>query len=243
MKVPPKPKSQIYRAEITRLPELTTWRRFFRRLVKLLAQILTRFFLKISITGQENFPSSGSTLIVANHLGDADVVVGLALSPRPLELVMKSEIYSFPFLGWIFEQYGVIWIHRGRPDRKALRTAIQALEQERMVCIAPEGRESLTGSLEKGTRGAAYLAYQSQAPILPITYTNTENWRIINNLKHFKKTDITITIGRTFNLEIDGNQRNALNSGTQEIMRRLASQLPKQYRGVYLTKEAIDDGG
>lgn len=211
-------------------------------MIKLIAQLLAKLLLKFSITGQENFPLSGSTLVVANHLGDADVILGLALSPRPLELVMKSEIYDFPILGWLFEQYGVIWVHRGLPDRRALRAAIQALGDDRMVCIAPEGRESLTGSLEEGTRGAAYLAIKSQATILPVTYTNTENWRIIDNLKRFKKTEITITIGAAFELEMDPRHSNALASGTQEIMQRLASQLPQRYRGFYQNlKESIDD--
>ncbi len=172
--------------------------------------------------------------MVANHLGDADVVLGLAFSPRPLELIAKAELYDFPVLGWILDQYGVIWIHRGQPDRRALRAAIQALEEKRLVCIAPEGRESLSGSLEEGTRGAAYLAYKSHAPILPVTFTHTENWRVITNIKHLKKTHITITIGKAFHLETGTSQKQTLDAGTQRIMHQLADQLPEHYRGVYL---------
>jgi 1-acyl-sn-glycerol-3-phosphate acyltransferase len=235
-KTPPKPKSEKFRPEITRLPVLTLQRRIFRRLVKWLAQAITWLFCKVKMTGFENYPAEGAALLVANHLGDADVVVGLAYSPRPLELIVKSEIFDFPILGWVFEQYGVIWIHRGQPDRRALRAAIQALDQGRLVCIAPEARESLSGSLEEGTRGAAYLAHKSRAPILPVTYTQTENWRILENLNHFKKTEITITIGKAFHLTAEGSQKNVLDAGTQDIMQHLASQLPEHYRGVYLSQ-------
>ncbi len=46
--------------------------------------------------------------MVSNHLGDADVLLGIALSPRPLELIAKAELYDFPILGWIL---GTIWSH------------------------------------------------------------------------------------------------------------------------------------
>lgn len=232
--LPAKPITEKYRPEITRLPVLTLRRRIVRRLVKTFAQCLTWLLAKVTITGQQHYPQTGAVLLVANHLGDADVVLGLAFSPRPLELIAKAELYDFPVLGWILEQYGVIWIHRGQPDRRALRAAIQALEENRLVCIAPEGRESLSGSLEEGTRGAAYLAYKSHAKVMPVTFTHTENWRVINNIKHLKKTHITITIGEAFDLETGISQKQILDDGTQRIMQQLAAQLPEQYRGVYL---------
>lgn len=237
----PKPKSETFRPQIVHLPVLTWQRRIFRRLVKTLAQRLVWLFIRVKITGQENFPERGAALMVSNHLGDADVILGIALSPRPLELIAKAELYDFPILGWILEQYGVIWIHRGQPDRPALRAALQALEQKRLVCIAPEGRESLSGNLEEGTRGAAYLALKSQVAVIPITYTHTENWRVIHNLKHLKKTDITITIGNAFQIKTNLAKKHQLDTGTQEIMQRLAAQLPQNYRGEYLTKEPTDD--
>lgn len=231
---PPKPKSQNYQPEITRLPDLTAQRKIFRKIIKFISLCLVRLFTRVTVIGIQNFPKDNSALVVANHLGDADAILGIALTPRPVELIATSKLFNFPILGWILDQYGVIWIHRGQPDRRALRAALQALQQQRLVCIAPEGRESLTGSLEEGTRGAAFLAYKSQAPIIPITYTQTENWRIISNIKHFKKTQITITIGKAFYLEPKSDRQNNLEAGTHEIMQRLAKQLPEEYRGAYL---------
>ena len=201
--------------------------------MRALARFLVWIFLKVTITGQENFPRQGPALLTANHLGDADAILGVALSPQPVELLVKAELYDFPILGWLLEKYGVIWIHRGQPDRRALRTAIQALNQGRLVSIAPEGRESLTGGLEEGIGGAAYLAYKSNVKIVPITFTHTENWRVFQNIKHFRKTRVTITVGLPFHLPADDDWRSLVDSGTQEIMQRLASQLPEQYQGVY----------
>ena len=70
----------------------------------------------------------------------------------------KIELYEIPLLGKVLDLYGVIWVRRGQPDRRALRAVMEAMDDKRMVAIAPEGRESLTGALEEGTGGAAYLA-------------------------------------------------------------------------------------
>ena len=59
--------------------------------------------------------------------------------------------------------YGTIWVHRGRPDRRALRAALNGLAEGRMLAIAPEGRESISGELEQGTDGAAYIALRQMS--------------------------------------------------------------------------------
>ncbi len=239
--LPPKPVSDRIRPEITHLPELTFARRLGRRFFLWLLRQLVRLCARCTVTGLENVPKDGPALLVSNHLGDADMVVGLAFAPRPVELLSKAELHDFPVLGWLMDSYGVIWVHRGQPDRRALRAALDALSEGRLLAIAPEGRESLTGALEEGTGGAAYLAYKSGAPIVPVTFTGTENWRIYTNLKRLRRTQITLTIGTPFYLDAAQNRRDAIEAGTEKIMRRLASQLPPEYRGVYLLAEAESD--
>jgi 1-acyl-sn-glycerol-3-phosphate acyltransferase len=138
-----------------------------------------------------------------------------------------------PIVGSFLDAYGVIWVHRGQPDRKALRTVREAMQGKRIVGIAPEGRESLTGSLEEGTDGSAYIALSNDVPIIPITFTGTENKRLFNNMKRLRKTDVTVTIGPSFRLERYEDRRLSLKNGTQQIMKTLAKQLPDEYRGYY----------
>jgi 1-acyl-sn-glycerol-3-phosphate acyltransferase len=229
----PKPRSQILNPALIRLPVLSWWRKLFRYFVRFISKILVFICTRCEIKGLENIPKQGPILIVANHLGDADLIVGFAYTPTIVEPFAKIELYEMPLLGWFLEAYGVIWVHRGQPDRKALRVVREAFNQERMVGIAPEGRESLTGSLEVGTNGAAYIALTNDVPILPIVFTGTENQRIIQNLKHLKRTKITVTIGSTFRLERCEERRKSISLGTEKIMRTLAQLLPEEYRGYY----------
>lgn len=232
--IPPKPRSEVNNPSITRLANLSPIRKLFRRLVHWFSRLLVSVFTHCQITGLEHVPEIGPALIVSNHLGDADLIVGFAYTPINVEPFAKIELFEMPLLGKFLEAYGVIWVHRGQPDRKALRVVKEAMAEKRMVGMAPEGRESLTGSLEKGTGGAAYIALANGVPIIPITFTGTENERILSNLKRFKKTDITVTIGPSFRLDKYEDRRQSISEGTQKIMHTLAQQLPEEYRGYYL---------
>ncbi|RPI83097.1 MAG: 1-acyl-sn-glycerol-3-phosphate acyltransferase, partial [Chloroflexi bacterium] len=231
--VEPKPRTEQFRSELTRLPELTLRRKVFRSAVRILARLLVFLFTKTEMMGMEYFPRKGPALVVANHLGDADSALGVALLPREVDGLAKIELYDFPVLGWLMDWYGVIWVHRGQADRKALREALRGFEEGRLVAIAPEGRESLTGSLEEGMNGAAYLALKGNVPVVPITLTGTGNKQVYGNMKRLKRTAVTLTVGPTFSLEHQEDFRESVREGTDRIMRTLANQLPVQYRGIY----------
>ena len=107
-----------------------------------------------------------------------------------------------------------------------------------MIAITPEGRESLTGELEEGTPGAAYLALKANAPILPVTFTGTENRHVYGSLKKLRRPKISVTVGKPFFLPASRDWRMSVEQGTYQIMRALAEQLPPEYRGVY--SKAVD---
>lgn len=231
--IAPKPRSEILNLDITRLAVLSPWRRLFRLIIKWLSKLLVLIFTRCEVTGLDNVPRTGPLLIVTNHLGDADLIVGFAYTPPIAEPLGKIELYDMPFLGKFLDTYGVIWVRRGQPDRKALRVVKEAFDEGRMVGIAPEGRESLSGSLEEGTDGAAYIALTNDVPVLPITFTGTENELIFKNMKRLRRTRISVTIGQEFRLEKYDDRRKAVQLGTERIMRTLAQQLPEEYRGFY----------
>ena len=238
----PKPRSPVIHPGISRLPRLTIWRKAFRRFIIALARLAVWLFTRPRIVGFEQVPQRGPALVVSNHLGDADLVVGLALSPVHVDALAKAELYDFPVLGKLLDAYGVIWVHRGQPDRHALRASLDGLRQGRLVAIAPEGRESVTGALEQGTEGAAYLALTAGVPVIPLTFTGTENARIYGNLKRLRKTDVSMTVGPPFRLDELPDRQQAIEQGTQKIMGALAGQLPPEYRGMYASLVTINKG-
>jgi 1-acyl-sn-glycerol-3-phosphate acyltransferase len=188
---------------------------------------------KTTVLGLENYPRRGPALVVINHLGDPDAVLVIGALPAFPEVFVKIELRDLPILRWLGDLLGVIWVHRGQPDRRAISAALEAFRDGRMVLIAPEGRESLTGALEAGTEGAAFLALEAGVPVVPVTLTGSEGRRIEDNLKKFHRSPVTVTIGKPFNLPIQKKDPGALQEGTRVIMETLSRQLPPEFRGVY----------
>jgi len=221
------------------LPQLTFKRRLFRVFMKGLSKLLTFLLLRASVTGVENFPKRGPALVVFNHLGDADAVLLMATLPFPVraEGIGKIELNYHWLVGPIFRAYGIIWIHQGRPDRRALRAALDALSQGRMVAIAPEGRQSVIGGLEEGTEGAAFLALRTGVPIVPVAMTGTENPNIYGHLRQWRRAKVTLAVGKPFSLPQHADRQQAIQNGTQLVMKSLASLLPEDYRGKYKSNE------
>lgn len=232
---PPKPVTEIWRPDLVSLPRLTFSRRVFRVFLRGVTKLLTFLLLRAEVGGLENFPRHGPALIVFNHLGDADAVLMMATLPfkSPVEGIGKIELNEHWLVGPVFRAHGIIWVHRGQPDRKALRAALDALAERRMVMLAPEGRQSVIGGLEEGNAGAAFLALKSGAPIVPVAMTGTENSHIYGHLKQWKRAPVTLKVGKPFFLPQHADRQKTLQEGTQLIMETLASLLPESYRGKF----------
>lgn len=230
--LPSKPVSEVWRPELVALPQLTFARRAFRVFFRLAMKLLTFFTMRAVIKGLENFPKKGPAVIVFNHLGDADTVLLVAAIPVAAEGIAKVELYDHWLVGPVFRAYGFIWVHRGKPDRRALRAALDALKEGRMVAVAPEGRESLTGGLEEGTEGAAFLAVKSGAPIVPIALTGTDN-KTVHERKWWQRIPVTLTVGEPFFIQEQADHQQTMRDGTEQVMISLARLLPESYRGVY----------
>lgn len=231
---PPKPVSELWRPDLVRLPQMTFARRVFRVFSHGLLKLIAKICLNVSSEGMENFPQKGPVLIVINHIGDSDAPALISTLPFPPDALGKIELYELPILGKLIDGYGVIWLHRGRADTRALRAALDGFAEGRAIIIAPEGRYSVTGTLEEGSGGAAFLAYKSGAPILPIAITGTENENVYGHMKRFRRARVHVKVGKMFRLtEQVSDRQEAVRLGTHQIMQALASLLPEKYRGAY----------
>lgn len=173
-------------------------------------------------------------MVVINHIGDSDVPALISVLPFPPDALAKIELYELPILGKLIDWYGVIWLHRGHADIRAIRAALDGFAEGRIIVIAPEGRYSVTGVLEEGSGGAAFLAYKSGAMILPIGITGTENEIVYGHMKKFRRARVHVKVGKMFKLaEQASGRQEAVAQGTRQIMQALANLLPEKYRGAY----------
>ena len=197
-----------------------------------------RPLLGLRIFGEGNVPTSGALLVVSNHVSNADPPFLELAFPRPLFFMGKSELFRNRPLGWLLRRFGGFPVARGTPDRAALRFAEAVLRQEVAMGIFPEGGRSTSGALGRGYAGVGLLALRSAAPILPVAIYGTEYYPV-NGVMPPRRTagerrQVVIRFGEPFTLpeRIDGKSVTPAEA-TDVIMRRVASLLPAQYRGVY----------
>ena len=133
--------------------------------------VLFHVLFRVTVLGGENVPRTGAVLLAGNHTGFLDGPVVYALSPRSATFLAKSELFVGPLarvLGWL----GQIPLHRGQPDRKALKAGLAVLRSGGALGVFPEGTRG-AGTLEEVSDGLAYLALRSGAVVVPLAVLGT----------------------------------------------------------------------
>jgi 1-acyl-sn-glycerol-3-phosphate acyltransferase len=190
----------------------------------------------VEVVGMDKLPP-GNVMITANHLGRLDTAVLLYAIDREDIIIAIAEKYkNHPFFGAMGRSVDAVWLNRFEADFSALREILARMKKGGLMVIAPEGTRSKTEALQQGKMGAAFLASKSGYPVLPVALTGTEDRGVLENLKRFRRSKIRAVAGDPFTIEIPkGNGREqAMRDATDEIMCRIAAELPEKYRGVYL---------
>lgn len=206
----------------------TTLRSIVRFIMNLIADV--------EVVGLDKLPK-GDFILAANHLGRLDTAILLYAVDREDIIMPVAEKYkNHPFFGAIGRAVDAIWLNRFDADYGAFREILARMEKGGLMVIAPEGTRSKTEALQEAKMGVAFLASKSGYPVLPVALTGTEDRLIVQNLKRFRRSKITARAGEMFRIETPprGKGRDeALRAATDEIMCRLAAELPEKYRGFY----------
>ncbi len=204
-----------------------TLRSIIRFLMKLIADV--------EIVGLEKLPQ-GNALLAANHLGRLDTAVLLYAIDREDIIIAVAEKYrNHPLFGAMGRAVDAVWLNRFEADFSALREILARMKKGGLMVIAPEGTRSKTEALQQGKMGAAFLAAKSGYPMITVSLTGTEDRAVVENLKRFRRFKIRAVAGDPFTIEIPkgSGREQAMREATDEIMCRLAVDLPEKYRGVY----------
>lgn len=189
----------------------------------------------IEVYGPEKLPK-GNFIAAANHLGRLDTATLLCVIDREDLIMPVAEKYrNHPFFRVLGQAVNAIWLNRFEADYSALREILARMKKGGLLVIAPEGTRSKTEALQEGKMGVAFLASKSGYPVLPVAVTGTEDRVILENLKRFRRSKITVKAGEPFYVQIQksAGREQALREATDEIMCRIGALLPEKYRGVY----------
>ncbi len=218
-----KPQKNLY--EPYRMP-MILW-----RLIRAVVRVIVAIMLDVHTVGRQNVPETGPLIIASNHLSWADVPLIPAFLKRRVVYMAKEETFMGKG-GWFVRFLGAFPVKRGEADRQSLRTAEQQLKAGRILSIFPEGTRSKLHTLGQAHAGLGMIALRSGAPVLPVAIYGSEK-----SFTQFRPR-ITIIFGEPMILTPKGKKvtREDIDQSTEQVMLRISSMLPPEYRGVYAEK-------
>ncbi|MGD0751084.1 MAG: lysophospholipid acyltransferase family protein [Anaerolineales bacterium] len=209
-------------------------RRFLRWLVLTMLEGITAILFRIEKDELDKIPASGPMILAMNHIGSLEVpLLRARVRPRRVVSLAKIETWDNKLVGWLFDLWESIPIHRGEVDLWALRRCLTCLSAGDLLGVAPEGTRSYDGNLLSGRPGIVLIGLHSGAPILPVVHWGVEDFP--KNIKHLKRTKFHIRVGKPFTLDSKGEKVNGRirQKMADEIMFQIANLMPEKYRGKY----------
>lgn len=188
---------------------------------------LARWF-DLRIEGLTHLPAAGPYIVAANHHNYLDgVVLGVAL-PRPIAFLVMPRVWrATPLHPLLHRQIGSILLDLERPGVGALRRAVRALDEGRIVGIFPEGPFSVHGHLERGMPGVGLLALRAGVPVVPAGIRGT--FQALAGRRGYipRRHPLAVSFGPARRFPRDaGLGRLARGRITQRIMDDIAALLP-----------------
>ena len=106
----------------------------------------------------------GACILAANHESMLDPPLLALVSREPLRFLAKEELWRYRPGAWLMDALGGVPVRRGREGYVAVSRAAELLERGESVAIFPQG--TVRGGA--WTRGAARLALETGAPLVPV---------------------------------------------------------------------------
>ncbi|MDR4532998.1 lysophospholipid acyltransferase family protein [Glutamicibacter sp. PS] len=178
--------------------------------------------------GFDKFPSGGF-ILCPNHLTEIDpLVVGHAVYsnghiPR---WMAKESLFKPPVLGWVMKTSGQVPVARSSSGAaRSLQAAKEVLDAGGVIIIYPEGTLTRDPNLWPmvGKTGAARLALQTGAPVVPVSHWGDQDLlpRYSKKMFLFPRKRVNVTVGPEVQLDdLRGGPRTrkVLQEATDRIM-------------------------
>ena len=210
-------------------------------------QVLMKFarpevfpYARFKISGTENIPTDGAAIICGNHRSYFDIAavsLAVAKTGRAVRFLGKKEVFDAPVIGPLAAALGGIRVERGTGSDEPLRAATESLVAGDLVALMPQGTiprgRAFFDPVLKGRWGAAKLAAQTKAPVIPIGIWGTEkvwprNAKLPNITNVTSPPDVIIVVGAPVPLSYTD-----ADADTAAIMTAISALLPPEGREYY----------
>ena len=134
----------------------------------------------LRVYGAERVPARGGLVVASNHFSWIDPPALGAASPRTLYFMAKVEAHRVPGLGQLMRSFGAFPVRRGESDRDAVRTMRGIVSDGNALGMFAEGTRQRSGVPGPVQPGAAMVAINEDAPLVPVAINGSHEWRLGN---------------------------------------------------------------
>lgn len=140
----------------------------FYAIAKFVTNLMIHFLYKMEYEGMENIPSGGGYMVCSNHRTNMDPIFIAQKLKTQLFFMAKQELFQNKFVGLVIKGLGAFPVERGKGDSGAIDFAVETLKSGKVLAMFPEGTRSKDGIPQRPKSGAALVAMQTHADILPV---------------------------------------------------------------------------
>ena len=175
------------------------------KVVKTVVKPLFKILYRPTVIGIENIPKEGSVILAGNHKSNFDAATMLYGPKRIVHMMAKKELFKTKLSNWFFRSMAAIPVDRKSKDQNAKNSAIEILNENKVLGIFPEGTTNKT----IGTKNEVDLLPFKYGAVSFASKTNTKivPFAICGKYKMFKEK-IYIIYGKPYEVGADLEKEN-----------------------------------
>jgi len=164
------------------------------RVLRFPNRFTARVYFDLSVTGRDNMPVKGPVVVAANHFSHLDPPLIITNLDRYARFLAVDDLYGrSKAFDLALDFFKAIPLDRDGYPIRAMREAIGHLDDGEVVGLFPEGRRVESWGGDEPKRGAAWLAWMTGAPLIPIAIHGTRH-SLSPGEKGFHRTAVHIWI-------------------------------------------------
>ncbi len=187
-------------------------------------EVFSRLYWRVEIVGREHLPASGPYVIAPVHRSNVDTLLCGCLTRRRIRFMGKDSLWKYGWSGALFSSLGGFPVHRGTPDREALRRCEEAVEGGEPVVLFPEGTRQSGPKLHPLFEGAAFVAARTGVPLVPVGIGGSE-WAMPKGSRRVSPVKVVMVVGEPILPPAKTESGRTSRRAVKEMTERLAVEL------------------
>ena len=178
---------------------MTEKNRFYDFVVWLAIRLMRLMRWDVKVAGEDNLPETGPAILAANHVSFLDFIfIGYVarFRRRLVRFLSQKAAFTHKVSGPLMRAMRHIPVDRAKDPAQAFRHAIDALERGEVIGLHPEGRMNTEFAVEGLKTGAARMALDTGAPLIPVAVWGGQRiWTKTHRKLLQRKVPLQVTYG------------------------------------------------